>query len=309
MVNIATGRSGEYPGWMQLTTVTPSAGDFYGGTTNANDIEVSWAARLLNEIDHVADWNSLKAGTLGANLNGPADDLLPRVELFNCPSDAQVNQEAATLTYSMNTGGPDVRPTQSQNWTDNKANGMGHNLVPDLATGVTGPKVRFGTDVPDGADRTILLSENVHKDHPGMPGASFANNWLRTEALGSGNPAVAEQYFGMVWVFGGQNVQQWQNPYQLQERINRDSRDLGGNYQDEGRVYARPASAHPDLFIVSWASGATQSIGADIEYRVYQQLMTPNGAKCVWTEAPNQTLPNAFLNADPTMRLTDSDLE
>ena len=46
-----------------------------------------------------------------------------------------------------------------------------------------------------------------------------------------------------------------------------------------GRAYARPASSHPEVFNVVFAGGNARAIGENIEYRVYQQLMTPNGAK------------------------------
>jgi hypothetical protein len=295
MVSFATkGTKGTFPGWMQLVKIQGGV-DLWPGTTGVNDMPVSWAGRILNEIDRQADWTSMLKGNLGVDPAGPANDIIPPIEVFGCPSDAQTNDEAATLTYVVNSGGPD----DPDNPSDYKANGMSHNLV----QGFGGPTVRSGSgDIPDGSDRTILLSENIHKDHPGMPSGGAANNWLRTSALGTGRPDQAEQYFGMVWVYDSGS---WANPT-TQERINNDP--VGGNYTTEGARYARPTSAHPDLFIISYASGATRSIKNDIDYRVYQQLLTPNGAKCVWTLDPSEALPNAFLNAEPTMQLKDSDL-
>jgi hypothetical protein len=92
----------------------------------------------------------------------------------------------------------------------------------------------------------------------------------------------------------------------LQSRINDDPTPPPTDFRSE--AYARPSSAHPDLFIVSMAGGSVRSIRADIEYRVYQQLLTPNGKKCKWTGGPNDTMPNAFYNADPTAQLKESDL-
>ena len=306
MFNLSTkGTKGTYPGWMQLQRVDPKAGgDYYTGTPTVDDIEISWAAKLLPDLDRAGDWKTLLEGNLGANgPMGSTPDALPRVEVFLCPSDSQINDETPALTYVANTGGPDVTPGNPPDLTtsDVKANGLSHNLV----QGYLGPTVRGGADIPDGSDRTLLTSENIHKDQPGTPGGGFFNSWLRTSALGGTNPEQAEQYFGMVWVYDDTNASSWNNPT-TQERINRDV-DSPASYTSQGSAYARPASAHPNLFIVSMAGGSTRSIRSDIEYRVYQQLLTPNGAKCVWTVDPEADMPNAFYNADRTMQLKDSD--
>jgi len=72
--------------------------------------------------------------------------------------------------------------------------------------------------------------------------------------------------------------------------------------------FARPASEHPGLFIAAFVEGNTKSINETIEYRVYQQLMTPNGNKAVYATldpmqqqkntVQNQEMRNAF-NAKP----------
>jgi prepilin-type N-terminal cleavage/methylation domain-containing protein len=308
MQNFATKTSkGTFPGWMQLQRLDPNVPDHYAGTPQS-DIEVSWAAKLLPTLDRAGDWQTLlsRGYATSTNLGSPPDDI-PPVDVFVCPDDTQLNDEAAHLTYVVNSGGPDVLASSSQasamGGSDSKANGLCHNLV----TGFRGQTVKQSSgDIPDGSARTILISENIHKDAPGLPGAPYANTWLRSSALlAAPDPPIAEQYYGMVWVYDSSNPN---DPAEsgMQERINRDSVKPAA-YGPAGAAYARPASAHPELIIVAFADGHTASVRGDIEYRVYQQLMTPNGKKCVWTKDPSENMPNAFYNADPTAQLEDSD--
>jgi prepilin-type N-terminal cleavage/methylation domain-containing protein len=298
MFNIATkGSKGAYPGWMQLERMAKGAPDFYTGTSGTgipNDIDVSWAGKLLPELDNQANWTSLLEGTLGV-----AEDKLPRIDIFICPSDVQTNATAPALTYIANTGCPDLNSSPS----DLKSNGISHNQVmdPDL-------KVRTGADIPDGADRTLLTSENINKDQPGTPGVAVANSWLRSSAFGGGN-AESEQYYGMVWMLDENTLPA---APQSQVGINQDVPPSSSGYGTDGPRYARPTAAHSGLFIASMAGGSARSIKSDIDYIVYQQLLTPNGRKCEYTyngPPPYPTLPPAFRNADPDNQLSDDDLE
>jgi len=83
----------------------------------------------------------------------------------------------------------------------------------------------------------------------------------------------------MVWVYDNSSSAPYGplNPYYgVQERINRDV-DNALTYADQGARFARPASEHPEIVIAVFAGGNTKSISEQIQYRVYQQLMTPNG--------------------------------
>jgi len=307
MISYATGGKGVFPGWMQLQRLAPGARDQYRPTTSMSqpDIEISWAAKLLPQLDQKGLWESLLMGNL--NLANPslmnAADRVPKIAIFLCPSDARTNPNDPALTYVANAGAPDVIPTGSLK-SDYKANGIFH----DLRTGPSpynpnGPTVRYGADVKDGASTTLLLSENVDKDETDPSGSGVKSSWLRTSALL--NPSTTEQgeqVFGMVWVYDSNSPR---NPA-LQERFNLNQTNTQ-DFSINGRLFARPASSHPDVFIVAFVSGATRTINQSIEYRVYQQLMTPNGAKCKWPEDPTVVLPNAFYNANPQEQLTDAD--
>lgn len=310
-----------YPGWVQLQKLASGAPDQYTSTTygpnNSSDIEVSWAAKLLPELDAQGLWDSLLQNQLSTSGPGvPSTDGVPKQEIFVCPANAYTNPEYPGLTYVANTGGPDVAPGTdltpgagaNETGSDAKANGICHNRIP----GAGGPQITFGgSDIKDGSNTTILLSENIHKDESG-----FNTSWLRSGALFNSNPTVGEQPYGMVWVFNKPTPadpanRPTNNPTaapQMQERINMDG-NSPNTYTGNGMMYSRPASAHGDTFVAAFCEGNTREIRQDIEYRVYQQLMTPNGAKSVWTKDVNDTvnMPPAFFNADATQQLKADD--
>ena len=317
MNSYATKGKGVYPGWMQLQALDQNtADDGYLGTT-AIDIEMSWAAKLLNSIDQQGLWDALLAGDVSYSqgiLTGPDD--IPQIALFICPSNASTTPGDPALTYVANTGVPDTAAPGS----DVRANGMCHNLVTLPASqDYSGEPVRIGSDVPDGANTTMLLSENVHKDETDRSASPpIHSSWLRSSGFLISptliTPDRGEQPFGMVWVYDtGSPLAP--DPG-LQQRLNRDERttpsDLAKPFMSAGSVFmggrfARPASQHPEMVLAVFAGGNTRSISEQIEYRVYQQLLTPNGRKA---EFPGVTTPNEIqtmrdrFNQPP---LSDSD--
>jgi hypothetical protein len=73
-----------------------------------------------------------------------------------------------------------------------------------------------------------------------------------------------------------------------QQRINRDDPNFIPPYMNasgpshQGARFKRPASEHPEIVIAVFAGGNTRPISEQIEYRVYQQLMTPNGRNATY---------------------------
>ena len=309
MIDVATKGKG-FPGWIQLQKLdqsAPNVVDLYRPTADI-DVEVSWAAKLLPSLDAQSTWESLLRRELNTSqqLASMPDDL-PRQEVLICPADAHTNPSYPGLSYVVNSGGPDMPPDTDMALgsavsagSDNKANGISHNRIP----GFNGPTVRMGTnDIKDGSGTTLLLSENIHKDETGGPGAQFNTSWLRSSAFITGSPDVGEQPFGMVWVYDDDNPAA-PTIQALPNRII--GTELPPSPTSQGMVYARPASAHGETFVVAFCGGNAREINQSVEYRVYQQLMTPNGANCVWTRDADEELPQAFYNADPQAQLSDS---
>jgi prepilin-type processing-associated H-X9-DG protein len=160
---------------------------------------------------------------------------------------------------------------------------------------VKSPKVRLGT-MKDGAGTTLMFSENMHKSYyatpPGQPLFAYIGNNVAAEPM--------EQRFGMVWV-----VETAPLPT-LQEKINGD--ELGNTaialfYSPLLPRFARPASNHSGGVNVAFCDGHTGFIPDTIDYIVYQQLMTPNGRRCVdpldWDQIPTGGAIEKFRTAPP----------
>ena len=291
-----------FPGMVQTRKVDPSAGDMFGATNPNNtppDIDVSWAAVILPNIEEQATWDSIISGQMGVTNQYSNDaNVVPQKEIFLCPSNAPSISGAPALTYSVNSGIPDIIPG-SNTQSDYAPNGLCHNQLAAGGLDMKGPRVRYGTDVKDGSSKTLMISENSQKDEPGF--SKYSISWLRSDAIVRDH-AHGEQLFGLVWVY---DDQQPNDPRpSIQQRINRGEEPSNG-YTENGQIFTRPASEHPGLFIAVFAEGNTKSISDQIEYRVYQQLMTPNGAKAHWqndsinhTEAEDQAMRN-LLNQPP----------
>jgi prepilin-type N-terminal cleavage/methylation domain-containing protein len=311
MVNHATSGKGKFPGWMQLQKLSPTAADRYRPTPE-RDVEVSWAAKLLPRLDRRDLWDSLLMGNLNLSTNlVTIPDDIPQLDIFLCPSDVRTNPKDPALTYVVNSGAPDVTPNPPNlPQSDYAANGICHNLVPNInSPNAKKPSVSLD-GIQDGTAKTLLLSENIDKDETDPSASTPNSSWLRSSAIAL-SPSQAEQPFGMVWVADGDINQQLAPRNTAQERINRDVRtnaELGNSFVSLGTTlgarFARPHSAHPEIFIVVFAGGNTQSINENIDYRVYQQMLTPNGAKCVWPSDPSIELNTAFRNVPP---LSDAD--
>lgn len=278
ITNYSTQKGGEFPGWVQLQKLDQSVADQYAGTP-VRDIAIPWSAKILQQLDQQGLWEQMVTSNT-FDFSQP-----PRLDIFVCPDDVTSSEDVPRLTYVANTGHFDLDPNidlskaQKDYVSDLKSNGLMHDLRP----GRRGPKVK---EIKDGAATTLLVSENMHKDEGGF------NTWLGPIGpLGNTNINY-EQAFGMVWdVFGGGT---WSgNPSsnldpknRTQAPFNRDP-DNADDYGTSGKAYARPASEHPEVFNVAFAGGNARAIREDIEYRVYQQLMTPDGAKAESLDEPD----------------------
>ncbi|MGI9429531.1 MAG: DUF1559 domain-containing protein [Bythopirellula sp.] len=305
-----TSGKGTFPGWMQLQkTTATNRTDPYRAVTDGR-LLVSWAAKLLPNLDQQALWEQLLTNNNnpnGGNNDAPRFNYIdpPIVGVFTCPSDVKPTADTGFLTYVANSGIPDVPP-----FAENKANGLFFNQV-DQGVAHT---VRFPSDVKDGAATTLMYSENVHKDD--QLSSNINNNWLGSSHWGGNDPilhAQAEQAFGMTWVYTGNinNPNAGNNNSQDFQPFNKDQRDdTSAAYITYGVAFRRPASSHPNVFNVVFAGGNNRSINEAVEYRVYQQLMTPNGAKAEFTIGA--TTPEIYPNGNPgmgymAMPISDSD--
>lgn len=289
----------KYPGYVQslkrsdgasyvrVEVQTLSSSGFVS-TNNPAESLVSWAAMILPEVDGQDMYDAM----VDATTAGPRAQILP-LEVFRCPDDSELLQltDSAGLTYVANTGTWDWYGTNNQPLPstsnfgaaeynaiagDKKANGIFHNRTfGNLSLNMS--------DISDGASNTLLLSENIHKE---IEEPESANLRLYTWAgVFPGTPG--EQQFGMVWI----DPQQYDpgnldaNPFiersgfPIQYAFSQDD-DANIGYPIASPVYARPGSNHPGgVFNAAFADGSTKALQQDLDYTVYQRLLTPKGRK------------------------------
>jgi len=293
--NFATNGKGVFPGWIQQQRLDPSVPDIYDDGNGSNqpiDIAMSWAAKLLPQLDQAALWEQVLTNNSnspnGFNYLAP-----PLLEVFICPSSVKAAAGVGYLNYVANTGTSDVLWNNDGGQNDSKFNGVFQNLLNGA------PAVRLGADIKDGANTTLLFSENIHKDD------GQGHSWLSSTYLNV-NRFSTEQAFGMIWVYDA--LANFNNPpsgifYRFNRTRDSAGNDYAGDYilANNGIPFTRPASEHPELFITAFVEGNTRSLNETIEYRVYQQLMTPNGNKAAYAGLKprrSQEMRNAF-NAKP----------
>lgn len=307
----ATKGKGVFPGWIQQQRLDASAIDQYDDNNGGNqpiDIAISWATKLLPQLDQTALWEQILTNN---NTNGFSYAAPPLLDVFVCPSDLRPSADAGYLTYVANTGTWDV------DWnvvdSDEAFNGVFQNLMSTGPMVQEGAKaVRFGSDIKDGSSTTLLLSENVQKDDSFGGHTWLSSSWL--SAAGDVRGLRAEQAFGMVWVYYNTqpNAPQLDNTpifYPFSRDSDANGNEYNGEFMDAGggKAFARPGSSHPELFIAAFVEGNTRSIRDTIEYRVYQQLMTPNGSKATYPGITDATDLNDMRNAFNAKPLSDED--
>ena len=237
----------------------------------------------------------------------------PAIDLLRCPDDATLETEPNKWT-NLTTGGDarspwtsyvanagflplptDARPLSFPSngtfnyanylaWSNRKANGIFQNLVANPMA-----KTKL-VDLKDGAGSTLVLSENLQ-----------AGYWhsVTPYVIESPTPVWNAQRrtrldTTFVWLFAG-DVTQTDNlpsgssiaPVTSDIRVNGGAELRIGNQRITTSDYlypcvarsARPSSLHGDVVVVSFADGHTQLLSQDVNYYVYQSLMTPDNTK------------------------------
>lgn len=218
---------------------------YYPGYLNKiGSNNVSWHIAILGNMGREATYNNWVAGTVDT----------PYLEMYVCPSDnTAIGQSGPFTSYSVNTG------KDGNDDTNSVYEGMCHNLTTNTAK-----QRRVSIEaIPDGADMTILATENVD-----------ANKYYDT-AVTDG-----EDILGISW--GGSQLLPNKN---TGKRTAFTSKDL---------QYARPSSNHSGVFNVVFAGRNTKTIDEAIDKTVWEYLMTPNGKKVSPAQTNNTILSKEF---------------
>ncbi len=256
----------------------------------------SWATMLLPRVERQDYWDQL------VDINAPpGQPWIRKIEVFACPADTEVSSRPniAGLTYIVNTGAWDWDDALGSGtfMGDSPNNGVFFNTAQFQRLGRKAPTMRMSA-ITDGAATTLMMSENIHKDYDSVA-SSAPLTWL-SSSIGPQRLA-SEQQLGMVWVVEPQP--QPGNTIYDQERI---GHGAGVSIDPSIPRYARPASAHGGGVNVAYCDGHGGFLRDDIDYTVYQRLMTPNGRKC--SDPANSSNPRipTFQNLPP---LSESDYE
>jgi prepilin-type processing-associated H-X9-DG protein len=240
----------------------------------------SWATILLPRIERQDIWDQIvQPPRIDANdpNSEPLPVLIPRLDVYLCPSDTDAVAQAniTGLSFSANTGAWDW--DRSTFLGDSPNNGVFFSNADAERDGGKSPKTRMGA-IKDGAATTILYAENFHKNYlaaSGAPTFSWLGNAVANE--------IMEQRFGIVWV--ALTTPQPGNTRTDQERLNGNSSAIVA-FPFDIPAFARPAGTHGGGVNVTFCDGHGDFISDDIDYIVYQQLLTPNGRKCVDPAGP-----------------------
>jgi prepilin-type N-terminal cleavage/methylation domain-containing protein len=325
MLNFNTAK-GRLPGYAQLvkrdnthwvaagvampdSVVTVYSAELTNGKPPLEAWDISWTAMLLPYMERQDIWDRIVDPSL--------QSAIPPIKMFLCPSDTDLTSQETrpSLSYVANTGAWDrndsggflyINVKASPPVGDTTENGVFMNLAEyqrDPAQGK--PPVMRLEKIRDGAGTTLMLSENREKSYEPVQNGFFFS-WLGGDGLTFGT----EQQFGMVWVVDTEP--QWDNSDVLlaQERINRNADSLV-DFDPQIPRFARPGSNHPGGVNVVFCEGNGRFLREDIDYIVYQQLLTSNGRKCVDpTDWNNETALDEFIYQFRTAApLSDADYQ
>jgi len=225
----------------------------------------SWVVKLfpyLDRNDLAKLWRDVLPTTDVGSTGLKLDVSLP---LLMCPSD--VTAESGTdMSYAVNCGRVD-RIYQDTNTPpaplDTGVNGIFHRLASTSTYGASDVEVSLDyVSVKDGSSTTLLLGENTQ-----------AGPWMSVS--GGTSQALSETELGLCY----NGLDDTQVP-------NLDCTTSGGEPvpmnvcfdESPGYITTRPSSFHPGGCVMSFCDGHQQFLTEQVDYQVYQLLMTPDSS-------------------------------
>ncbi len=167
------------------------------------------------------------------------------MSILVCPSSPPAANSIAPNTYVINAGRADLPDDAPAELIE--AGGLAVDLT-ETNPVLMSPKY---VEQHDGAAFTLLTTENLQ-----------SGSWALTD------PSKLYAQTTFLW---------WNHPPKNTKdyRINQGRTPVGPR---SDIIYSRPSSNHPGGVVVSFCGGNVRFLAEDIDYDVYKQLMTPNGA-------------------------------
>lgn len=235
----------------------------------------------------------------------------PNLAILQCPSNPNSDAPMGSNSYISNNGTPIKASSTSTGGTGSSTPDISFNTSQERANGAfnakylgttasaslsTGPAVRLD-DFKDGQGNTMLFSENVQAQPWHQAGiTSGATLEVAAVTADIAYPENSRYFQGMVWHYEDDNPAPgsgW-NFLSTTAAVTPDAVDPlhkinGGGAGPSQDIFtlqmnatnaidlARPSSAHVDGVNAGMADGGTRFIGENVDYRVYQALLTPRG--------------------------------
>jgi type II secretion system protein G len=258
------------------------------GTPSRETYGIPWTVAILPYLERRDITDQWERNNF-MPVNPPNTQFAPYLAFYVCPSDPPDSQ-TQQLSFVVNGGNPDTENTQmgTAGKGDRSEHGLFFNVLFPRAPKL-GP-----ADVLDGASNTLMVTENIQAENWDEERLVELNRMtgvytptplqLSTDTPnGPPNTRGVEYALTFVWHPVTNNVlAEW--------KINGKKEDI----PQASRIYdyARPSSYHPGGVVATFADKRVTFIREDIEYSVYQQLMTTHHLK-----ASNVLQPNYILNS------------
>lgn len=248
----------------------------------------SWPIMLFPYIEEDRLWDEWNSAEALSQAN-PA----PPIELLACASDSFEDSSVGNLSYVANCGIAilnSLGPTPSGK---GMLTGDGVFFLrykpqmfyesPSLAWSVTWRHIR------DGAGQTLMLSENIQAGE--YSSAAYFSPTPPFDSPEAVRPiSDAQLLTGFVWDWDPKIAH---SPPTDERRIN-GNKNYGPRAPVTSYYYSRPSSNHPGGVNAAMCDASVFFLREDIEYKVYEQLMTSNGANSNM-QGPKSD-PNAPIN-------------
>ena len=254
----------QYPGYIQPLPKATSI-------STSMHIVVPWSVMILPEMNRNDLWMEYRSpAATPTTLASPPASLV--LKSFVCPADTKTL--LCPMSYVANCGVTDGTNTNYP--PDRATNGIFQNHYAFKAPGSSGELATLpaiisarvvrvsASDIKDGADYTILLSENLQ-----------AWQWCYTADNSTAANNFPESLFGMVWGISTSSYPK------VTRMINTDKTLADSQYyaSTDNYAFARPSSNHDNGVNVAFCDGHVSFLRENIAYTVFAQLMSPDGQR------------------------------